>query len=157
MPAAAAAHHFVKSEQGRIAALALTLGLCEWARGHVATGFPWNAPGYLFSAHLTLLQAASLVGLYGLSLLAVLWSLAPAFWLAGQRRLAIGLALILPALMMFGATRLATLPTPADEIPKTVRIVQPAVPQHENGTGPFAHSILGVCRSCRAPQSRSRP
>ena len=120
----------VKSEQGRIAALALTLGRCEWARGHVATGFPWNAPGYLFSAHLTLLQAASLVGLYGLSLLAVLWSLAPAFWLAGQRRLAIGLALILPALM-FGATRLATLPTPADEIPKTVRIVQPAVPQHE--------------------------
>lgn len=131
VPAAAAAHHFVKSEQGRIAALALTLGLCEWARGHVATGFPWNAPGYLFSAHLTLLQAASLVGLYGLSLLAVLWSLAPAFWLAGQRRLAIGLALILPALMMFGATRLATLQTPADEIPKTVRIVQPAVPQHE--------------------------
>ena len=30
----------------------------EWARGYVATGFPWNAPGYLFSAHLSLLQSA---------------------------------------------------------------------------------------------------
>jgi apolipoprotein N-acyltransferase len=131
VPASAAAHRFVRSEPGRIAALALSLGLCEWARGYVATGFPWNAPGYLFSAHLTLLQAASLFGLYGLSLLAILWCLAPAFWLAGQRRLAIAFGLILPVLMVSGAIRLATIPTPSDEIPKTVRIVQPVVPQHE--------------------------
>ena len=131
VPAAAATHRFARSQAGRIAAMILCLGLCEWARGHVATGFPWNAPGYLFSAHLGLLQAASLVGLYGLSLLAIAWSLAPAFWLVGQRRLAIGVGLILPLLMAFGVARLGATPTPVDDIPKTVRIVQPAVPQHE--------------------------
>lgn len=131
VPAAAAAHRVARHEAGRLAAVMLCLGLSEWARGYVATGFPWNAPGYLFAAHLTLLQAAGLVGLYALSLLAIGWSLAPAFWLAGQRRLALGLGLILPVLMVYGAVRLAATPTPVDEIPKMVRIVQPAVPQHE--------------------------
>ena len=131
VPAAAVAHRCAASPGGRLAALILGLGLCEWARGHVATGFPWNAPGYLFDAHLTLLQAASLFGLYGLSLLALAWSLAPAFWLVGQWRLAIALGLIVPVLAACGMARLAATPTPADEIPVTVRLVQPAVPQHE--------------------------
>ena len=131
VPAAAAAHRFARNEAGRIAALMLCLALCEWARGYVATGFPWNAPGYLFGTHLSLLQSASLVGLYGLSLLAIAWSLAPAFWVAGQRRLAIGLGLILPVLVVYGMARVAVTPTPVDEVPKMVRIVQPAVPQHE--------------------------
>jgi len=131
VPAAAAAHRIGRSAAARMALLALLLGACEWARGHVATGFPWNAPGYLFAAHLTLLQAASLVGLYGLSFLAILWSLAPAFWMVGRRRMAAGLFLILPLLAVYGTFRLAVTPTPADDIPRTVRIVQPAVPQHE--------------------------
>jgi len=131
VPAAAAAHRVARSTGGRLAALMLCLGLCEWARGYVATGFPWNAPGYLFAAHLSLLQAASLVGLYGLSLLAIAWCLAPAFWMGGHRRLAVGLGLILPLFMAQGAIRLALTPAPADEVPKIVRIVQPAVPQHE--------------------------
>ena len=75
---------------------------CEWARGHVATGFPWNAPGYLFSANLPLLQSASLVGLYGLTLLALAAGLAPAFWIAGQRKPAICLAALLPVLAAYG-------------------------------------------------------
>ena len=131
MPAAAVAHRCSRGAGGRIVAFMLCLALCEWARGYVATGFPWNAPGYLFAAHLTLLQAASLVGLYGLSLLAIVWSLAPALWLAGHRRLALGLGLILPALLAYGAARVTVTPTPVDDIPKMVRIVQPAVPQHE--------------------------
>ena len=131
VPAAAVAHRVARHEAGRLAVFMLCLVLCEWARGHVATGFPWNAPGYLFATHLSLLQAASLVGLYGLSLLAIAWSLAPAFWLAGHRRLAIGFGLILPALIVYGSVRIAVTPVPVDDIPKTIRIVQPAVPQHE--------------------------
>ena len=44
--------------EARLIWFIVLLGLMEWARGYVATGFPWNAPGYAFSAHLSLLQAA---------------------------------------------------------------------------------------------------
>ena len=71
VPAAALAHRLGRSTGARLGWLLLFLALCEWARGHVATGFPWNAPGYLFSANLPLLQSASLVGLYGLTVLAL--------------------------------------------------------------------------------------
>ena len=125
------------------------LGLAEWARGHVATGFPWNAPGYLFSAHLSLLQAASVLGLYALNLLAIGAAMVPAFWFLGWRRLAVLLALLLPLMGAAGSWRLAndaTTTTAANTdvaasiagsdnggpaLPKHVRLVQPAIPQNE--------------------------
>ena len=113
VPAAALAHRLGRSTGARLGWLLLFLALCEWARGHVATGFPWNAPGYLFSANLPLLQSASLVGLYGLTLLALAAGLAPAFWIAGQRKPAICLAALLPVLAAYGWGRLAETPTPS--------------------------------------------
>ena len=57
---------------------------CEWAWAISLPAFPERA-GQRFSANLPLLQSASLVGLYGLTLLALAAGLAPAFWIAGQR------------------------------------------------------------------------
>ena len=131
VPAAALAHRLGRSTGARLGWLLLFLALCEWARGHVATGFPWNAPGYLFSANLPLLQSASLVGLYGLTLLALAAGLAPAFWIAGQRKPAICLAALLPVLAAYGWGRLVETPTPSSTPFKVTRLVQPAVPQHE--------------------------
>ena len=92
---------------------------------------PRNAPGYLFSANLPLLQSASLVGLYGLTLLALAVGFAPAFWIAGHRKPAICFAVLLPVLAAYGWNRLAETPPPPPEPSKLVRLVQPAVPQHE--------------------------
>ena len=40
-------------------------------RGHVLTGFPWNVLGYALTWPLPMMQAAGLVGVYGLTLLCV--------------------------------------------------------------------------------------
>ena len=89
MPAAALAYRIGRNAPSRLVWFVFFLGLAEWARGYVATGFPWNAPGYLFSAHISLLQGAGLVGLYGLTFLALLVAIAPALWRAGMGRLAL--------------------------------------------------------------------
>ena len=132
IPAAMLAHRLGRRPVARLLLFAAMLALCEWGRGHIATGFPWNAPGYLFSAHLSLLQMASLVGLYGLTLVALVWAMVPALWWLGWRRLAVCVGFMMPVAALAGMVRLADLPTPAtDAPPKMVRIVQPAVPQHE--------------------------
>jgi apolipoprotein N-acyltransferase len=56
----------------RVFALAIAFGLAEFARGHVLTGLPWNLVGYGLAATLPMMQAASIFGVYALSLLALL-------------------------------------------------------------------------------------
>jgi apolipoprotein N-acyltransferase len=62
----------------RILLLAAVLGLSEWLRGHVLTGFPWNVYGMMLTGEVHLEQVASLVGLYGLTVFAVALGAAPA-------------------------------------------------------------------------------
>ena len=45
------------------------LTVSEWLRGHVLSGFPWNAFGYALSEPLALAQTASLIGLWGMTFL----------------------------------------------------------------------------------------
>ena len=55
----------------RILALAASLTAAEWLRGHVLSGFPWNAFGYALTGPLVLAQAAAVIGLWGLTFLAI--------------------------------------------------------------------------------------
>ena len=59
-----------------VLAVAWTAG--EWVRGHLFTGFPWNLTGSAWAGLLPMMQPASLVGLYGLSLLTVAIAAMPA-------------------------------------------------------------------------------
>lgn len=120
----------------RLVALATALTLAEWLRGHVLSGFPWNAFGYALTGPLALAQSASLIGLWGLTFLAVLVFASPAV-LADARAdtprpwawPALGLAL-LAALALFGALRLAQHPT--ETVPGVrLRIMQPNLPQDQ--------------------------
>ena len=119
----------------RILALAVAWSVAEWLRGHILTGFPWNLVGYAwagdFPGGLAVLQSASVVGIYGLSLLTVLAALLPAMLADPRRRrwwpaaAAVALIVIPGAL---GAVRLAG--DDAGIQPDVrLRLVQPAIPQ----------------------------
>jgi apolipoprotein N-acyltransferase len=120
----------------RILALATTLTVAEWLRGHVLTGFPWNAFGYALTEPLALAQAASLIGIWGVTFLAV-WLFASPALLADERgdTRRPWLAILIPvaivaALGGYGAMRLARTPTQLVAGVK-LRIMQPNLPQDE--------------------------
>ena len=120
----------------RILALAVALTVAEWLRGHLFSGFPWNAFGYALISPLWLAQGAALVGLWGLTFLAVAVYASPAVladdradtkrpWLAP----ALGAA-VLVALAIYGALRLERTPTSYVEDVR-LRIMQPSLQQDE--------------------------
>jgi apolipoprotein N-acyltransferase len=117
----------------RAIVLAVALAACEWLRGHVLSGFPWNAPGYAAGALDGLGQGAAFVGLYGMTLMVLLWAGLAAVLAteAVSRRglIAAGLVLALaPMAVAAGHWRLAAAPAATfDGI--TLRIVQANIPQ----------------------------
>ncbi len=118
----------------RVLALAASLTLSEWLRGHVLTGFPWNAFGYALTEPLALAQSASLIGLWGLTFLAVAIFASPAVLIDGRSHArrpwvapAIAL-LLLVAMGIYGAVRLALQPTTRVENVK-LRLMQPNLQQ----------------------------
>ena len=99
----------------RILAFAFALTISEILRGHLFTGFPWNSPGMALGHHLWLMQAASVAGLYGLTLAAAAIGAAPALLGTGrsarERWTAPGLAAAaLAGLAVFGAARVPAAP-----------------------------------------------
>lgn len=109
---------------GRIASLGFGLATCEWLRGHLFTGFPWNTLGMALGQNLWLMQGGAVFGLYGLTLLAVMIAAAPAtLATAADRRGRYGPALaamlVLAGLAAFGAGRL---PPSADPVVAGVRL-----------------------------------
>lgn len=115
----------------RVFALAAGLGASEFLRGHIFTGFPWNDFGMALASVPCLDQAAALVGLHGLDILAVILFAAPATLVDGGRRLtpAVATALLLAlGLAGFGALRLASGRTEYVEGAR-LRLMQPNLPQ----------------------------
>jgi len=124
----------------RIVGLAIALGITEWLRGQILTGFPWNAIGYALTNGDAMMQWASLFGIYALSMLAVLIFCAPAaFWaIEGMRtrntRDRFGFPVVMAVLLAGGTAwgywRLQTNDIEfADGV--RLRLVQPNIPQNQ--------------------------
>ena len=116
----------------------------EWLRSWVLTGFPWNLLGTVWAFSPEMLQLASVTGVWGLSLIALLAAAAPAVLCErdrpgpGQRgwrvnrAFAVALLAVLPALVWGGgALRLSGAPAPGSDGVEGVRLrlVQPAIEQ----------------------------
>jgi apolipoprotein N-acyltransferase len=120
----------------RVVALAGSLTIAEWLRGHVLTGFPWNTFGYALTEPLALAQTASLIGIWGLTFLAVAIFASPAVLIDGTARgkrpwatPLLALCLLI-AMGVFGAMRLSLQPTRMVANVK-LRIMQPNLQQDE--------------------------
>jgi apolipoprotein N-acyltransferase len=124
----------------RIFALAFGLGMAEWARGLLFTGFPWNDLGMALGVNLALAQTASLVGLHGLTFLTIAIFAAPAtLWRASESRLnltpTIVAALALVLMAAFGGFRLMSPPSATMPGVK-LRLIQPNIAQDDASFGP---------------------
>lgn len=136
----------------RILVFAAAIAATEWLRGHVFSGLPWNLPGYTWAAGGTMSQAASWMGVYGLSFLTVFMLASPAVLIArGQdfKRWLPPLAAVIIGLVLFasGASRLSVMPTVMhDDI--RLRIVHMALTQQEkwasNGVEVARDRYLGL-------------
>ena len=131
----------------RVLALAIGLTVAEWLRGHLFTGFPWNAYGYALATPLPLAQGAALVGLWGLTFLAVA-VYASAAVLADDRidtrRPWVAPALsvvVLAALAAYGAMRLARPPLGfVDGV--RLRVMQPDLQQDAKFNYSFKQEVM---------------
>ncbi|MEW5424519.1 apolipoprotein N-acyltransferase [Amorphus sp. 3PC139-8] len=162
--ATALAALFWRAGPARIVALAVGFGAAEWLRGHVLTGFPWNALGYALTANPATMQTAALVGVYGLTLLAVAIFAAPAALIrnggfAGRGGVAYALVAValLVGLTAFGLERLQNESRVA-EPPVALRIVQPSIDQAQKWNPDFRDQVFDRYLSLsRTPPANGRP
>ncbi len=131
------------------------LAIAEWLRGHLFTGFPWAVPGLAVDGMGGLAQWASVIGMTGLTVLVVLWAGAPLGFRGGpgERRLALALLGLLPALWAMGEWRLAR--AERRDVPGVaLRLVQPAIAQdekwREENTRPIFDALLKLSAEATA-------
>ncbi len=129
----------------RVLLFAALFCAAEWLRGHVLTGFPWNPAGATWKAGGGMSQFASVVGVYGLSLITVAATsaFAPLIGpgLKRSRLISAGLgALALISVGVFGAVRLAQ--SDLQFTDTVVRLVQADVKQETKWSPETYRSIV---------------
>jgi apolipoprotein N-acyltransferase len=132
----------------RIVTLAAALSAVEWLRGHVLTGFPWNAFGYALTTPLPLAESVAVFGIWGQTFIAIAVFASPAA-MADEKRdtrwpalPAILAGITLVVLGAFGAIRLARNPTElVDNV--HLRIMQPNLSQGAKFNYAARREIMG--------------
>ena len=129
----------------RVLLFAALFCAAEWLRGHVLTGFPWNPAGATWRAGGGMSQFASVVGVYGLSLVTVAATagLAPLIGPGARRSrlISAGLGVLaLAAVGVFGAVRLAQ--ARLEFTDTVVRLVQADVKQETKWSPEAYRSIV---------------
>jgi apolipoprotein N-acyltransferase len=125
----------------RIPWFAACLFASEWLRGHVFGGFPWILPGYVWTPGEPISQLASIIGIYGLSLLTLLVAAAPAAIADGRTSASRRFAPMLVAALLigmgwgWGAQRIARAPIEPPGAQPVVRVADSGMSQSEKWEG----------------------
>jgi len=130
--ATAVARVFWSDGWPRVIVFALAMTAVEWLRGHMLTGFPWNAFGYALMPDPVLMQSTAVVGVWGITLLAFLVFAAPVLLVRTGERGRVGvlaaIVLLLVADAGYGVLRLRN--ASAETVAGVrLRIVQPNIDQ----------------------------
>jgi apolipoprotein N-acyltransferase len=122
----------------RAASFALAMFAVEWVRGNFPFGgFPWLLPGYVWTPGEPISQLASVFGIYGLSLITLLFAAAPATVADGQvdaaRRFApmVLTGLAIGMIWGWGEQRLANAPVEPPGAQPIVRVADSGLSQAE--------------------------
>ena len=158
--AAMAAKRLSQDGLGLVLAFAAALGLAEWLRGRLFTGFPWAVPGLLADGMGGLTQLASLIGMTGLTVIIVLWASLPYVLLSDRGRgkllAAMCIGLLMPAFWAWGEMRLAS--ETGDMVAGVaIRIVQPNVPQEQKWREDHARAIFDQLKQLSTMATGERP
>lgn len=130
--ATALARIFWKDHLTRIFALSTSLGIFEYLRGHIFTGFPWNTLGYLAMPSPFAMQSVEIFGIYGMTILTVFVASTPALF-ATRTGLKAGLIISSTFIALHLGYGLIASNFDGEETTSThiVRIVQPSIDQSE--------------------------
>ncbi|MEM7660747.1 MAG: apolipoprotein N-acyltransferase [Pseudomonadota bacterium] len=134
--ATAAAGAFWSASPSRVFIFALFLSIAEYVRGHLFGGFPWNLPGTTWLPGAAVSQAASIGGIYWLTLLTIFIMSTPAALVDTRESRALGERLIpivaavalLGSSWAWGARRIAE---PTTVYAQHVTLMDVGVPQRE--------------------------
>ena len=131
--------------------------LLEWLRGHILTGFPWAVPGLAVDNMGGVRQLAALMGMNGLTLMVVLWSML-LVGLNDPNKVSSGISILiafsLPASWAWGDYRAKQNPTTFLE-GQIVRLVQPNISQSDKWRGDNARAIFDQLLSLTAKPAKS--
>jgi apolipoprotein N-acyltransferase len=135
--------------------LPVMLGVVEWLRGYLFTGFPWAAPGLIAEGMGPVLQMASVIGMPGLTVMILLWGVSLGAVL--QRCLFAAFILAtLPLGMVWGHWRLSSIPTQTVEGPM-IRLVQPNISQNDKWRSENSEGIFEDLLTMSASASAEKP
>lgn len=143
-----------------VLALAVSMAIAEWLRGHLFTGFPWAAPGLAVDGMGAVAQLAAYIGMPGLTLLIVMWAGLPYVFLterhASLRVVAVVLLCLLPAGWAAGVLRLSAAAEPM--VPGVaLRIVQPNIGQEQKWREENARGIFDQLKSLSVEPTAATP
>lgn len=130
---------FWQTGSGRVFIFGAVCAICEWLRGHVLTGFPWNLAAYAWGAAPGVMQSAAAIGAYGLTLLTLLLGFSLAEFASGRPRawrLPSALIVLFVLLWIGGELRMAMV-APGFVPGVRLRLVQPNVAQAEKYVSQF--------------------
>ena len=124
----ALAHRLTRPGVGRALALAAALGLGDWLRGHLLTGFPWNLFGHAWLHVPAVEQTAAALGVYGVGLATLIACLLLSVrdWRAWTVA-----ALVVAVMSAYGELRLGRALRADVASAPLLRLVQPNIPQSE--------------------------